>query len=84
MIFQGIQTSIAKKPYIFVIFQGGGGGGGGGQDPLSPPLDPHMDMKTVVVCKLAFNMMLCSLLLLVLLLYVPSQQLWSLRDAQFT
>ena len=24
MIFQGIRTSIAKKPYIFVIFQGGG------------------------------------------------------------
>ena len=22
---QGIRTSIAKKPYIFVIFQGGGG-----------------------------------------------------------
>ena len=27
MIFQGIWTSIAKKPYSFVIFQGGGGGG---------------------------------------------------------
>ena len=26
MIFQGIRTSIAKKPYIFVIFQEGGGG----------------------------------------------------------
>ena len=26
MIFQGIQTSIAKKPYIFVIFHGGGRG----------------------------------------------------------
>ena len=25
VIFQGIRTSIAKKPYIFVIFQGGGG-----------------------------------------------------------
>ena len=24
LIFQGIRTSIAKKPYIFVIFQGGG------------------------------------------------------------
>ena len=24
MIFQGIRTSIAKKPYIFLIFQGGG------------------------------------------------------------
>ena len=26
VIFQGIGTSFAKKPYIFVIFQGGGGG----------------------------------------------------------
>ena len=33
VIFQGIRTSIAKKPYIFVIFQGG-------PDPLSSPLDP--------------------------------------------
>ena len=33
----GIRTSIAKKPYIFVIFQGGGG-----PYPLSPPLDPHL------------------------------------------
>ena len=50
MIFQGIQTSIAKKPNIFVIFQGGGGGGGGGggSDTLSPPpLDPYMQ----TVCK---------------------------------
>ena len=31
VIFQGIQTSIAKKPYSFVIFQRGG------PDPLSPP-----------------------------------------------
>ena len=36
--FKGIRTSIAKKTYIFVIFQGGGGG----SDPLFPPLDPHM------------------------------------------
>ena len=35
--FQGIGTSIARKPYIFVIFQGGGGGGV--RPPLSPPLD---------------------------------------------
>ena len=27
VIFQGIRTSIAKKPYIFVIFQGGGPSG---------------------------------------------------------
>ena len=52
VIFQGIRTSIAKKPFMFVIFQGGGEGvrtsiaknpymfvnisGGGGPDPLSP------------------------------------------------
>ena len=29
-VFQGIRTSIAKKPYIFVI------------GPPVPPLDPHM------------------------------------------
>ena len=45
MIFQGIWTSIAKKPYIFVIFQGGG------PTPLSPPLDPPM--KVAVQGKLA-------------------------------
>ena len=27
MIFQEIRTSIAKKPYIFVVFFRGGGGG---------------------------------------------------------
>ena len=28
-----IRTSIAKEPYIFVIFrEGGGGGGGGGEE----------------------------------------------------
>ena len=40
VIFQGIQSSIAKKPFIFVIFQGGGGGGG--LDPLSPRLSLRM------------------------------------------
>ena len=33
MIFQGIRTSIAKEPYIFVIFQGG-------PNPLPPPPPP--------------------------------------------
>ena len=33
VIFKGIQTSFAKKPYIFVIFQGGGGSG----SPVPPP-----------------------------------------------
>ena len=27
VIFQGFRISIARKPYIFVIFQGGGGSG---------------------------------------------------------
>ena len=47
VIFQGIQTSIAKKPYIFVIFQGGGGGGGSG--PLVPPSGPPHAIS--VFCK---------------------------------
>ena len=47
MIFQRPWISIAKNPYIFVIFQGAGGGGGGGggggvETPCPPPLDPHM------------------------------------------
>ena len=33
-IFQGIRTCTARKPFIFVIFQGGGGGGGG----VGPPV----------------------------------------------
>ena len=36
VIFQGIRISIAKKPYIFLIFHGGGLGG------PPPPLDPRM------------------------------------------
>ena len=44
VIFQGIPTSIAKEPYIFVIFQGG-------PDPLSPPpLDPHMTFMLSKFC----------------------------------
>ena len=35
-IFQGVQNSIDKKPYIFVNFQGVGSG------PSVPPLDPCM------------------------------------------
>ena len=38
--FQGIRTSIAKKPCIFVIFQGEG------PDP-PPPLDPRMHVHVV-------------------------------------
>ena len=35
VIFQGIRTSIAKEPYIFVFYQGG-------PDPLYLPLDLRM------------------------------------------
>ena len=35
---QGIRTSIAQKPYIFVIFQGG-------PDPLSPPSGSALDTR---------------------------------------
>ena len=38
VIFQGIWTSIANKPYIFMIFQGG-------PDLPPPPLDPSMWYK---------------------------------------
>ena len=38
VIFQGIEPSIAKKPF-FVIFQGGGGSG---SRPLSLSVDPCM------------------------------------------
>ena len=38
VIFQEIRTSIAKKPYIFVIFSGF-------PDPLSPYLDPPMEER---------------------------------------
>ena len=40
VIFQGIRTSIVKKPYIFVIFKFLRGGGI--QTPVPPPLDPRM------------------------------------------
>ena len=38
VIVQGVRTSIAKKYYMFVVFQGGGGG----SDPLIPSLGPSM------------------------------------------
>ena len=48
MIFQGIWTSSAKKPYTFMIFRGGGGGGGGGggPDPLPPSGSAHEEQIT--------------------------------------
>ena len=51
-IFQGIRTNIARKPYIYVIFQGGGGGV---RTPV-PPLDPHMgDAFTLIVCLMSHD-----------------------------
>ena len=41
VVLQGIQTNIAKRPYIFVIFQGGGSG------PPIPPLDSHMNLSVI-------------------------------------
>ena len=43
MIFQVIRTSIAKKPYIFVIFQGG-------PDLVHPPLDLRMKCMAGILC----------------------------------
>ena len=47
VIFQGIRTSTAKEPYIFVIFQGGGGGGGVRTPCPPPPLWIRTCMKIV-------------------------------------
>ena len=41
-IFQGIRTCIARKPYIFVIFQRGAPDPLSPPPPLPPPLDLHM------------------------------------------
>ena len=42
-IFQGIRTCIARKLYIFIIFQGGGV-----RTPV-PSLDPHMLFHDILV-----------------------------------
>ena len=39
VIFQGIRTSIAKKPYIFYV--------SGGSGHPAPPLDPPMDLLPI-------------------------------------
>ena len=62
--FQEIQTSNTRKPYISCDFPGGGGG----QDPLSPPLDPHMN-KSNVIFVLTLGLFIC----LILMLYAPSK-----------
>ena len=48
VIFWGIRTGIARKPYIFVIFQGGGGGGGGSGPPVPPSGSTHAEPKTEI------------------------------------
>ena len=48
LIFQGIQTSNAKKPYMFVFFRGGGGR----PDLLyapPPPYRPAHDKESILV-----------------------------------
>ena len=39
--FSAVQTSVAKKPYIFCDFSGG-------SDPLSPPLDRRMQIFSTI------------------------------------
>ena len=79
--FQEIQTSNTRKPYIYCDFPGGGGGGGGGvwggggQDPLSPPLDPHMNESNVIFV-LTLGLFVC----LILMLYAPSKIFQLNRD----
>ena len=54
-IFQGIQTCIAGKLYIYVIFQGGGGGG-------SDPCPPHSGSPHVLSNKhkISYECTLCK------------------------
>ena len=69
--FQEIQTSNTRKPYIFCDFPGDGGG----QDPLSPPLDPHMNKSNVI-----FGLTLGLFVGLILMLYAPSKIFQLNRD----
>ena len=48
VIFQGIWSRFAQKPYNFVIFQGGGGGRG------VPHLDPHMQATITIASSPSF------------------------------
>ena len=57
VIFKVIRTSIAKKPYSFVIFRGGGGG----PDPCSlTPLDPRMIFCTTQSDRSSTNALLAA------------------------
>ena len=57
MNFQVFQTSIAKKPYIFVIFFFffGGGGGEGGTDPLPPTGSVYVKKNLRIINMLSTN-----------------------------
>ena len=46
LIFQGFRTSIAKVPYIFVLFSVGGGRV---RTPCPLPLDPPMTYETQIM-----------------------------------
>ena len=48
VIFQGIRTSIAKKPYIFVIFLGGG------------PPDPRMRSVFILFASMKISSLECT------------------------
>ena len=77
VIFQGIWPSIAKKPYLFVIFQGG-------PDPLSPPLGPHMvllDNALSIIISCAGSYCIFTTLRTIGLNWVPeSVSIISLKD----
>ena len=62
VIFQRIRTSIAKKPYIFVIFQGRG------SEP-PPPLDPSMKFNMLWHSKAAQSNQLTHILYAVQLFF---------------
>ena len=57
--FSGDLDCIAKKLYIFVIFQGGGGG----PDLLSPPLNLHMAVSMLcpldVLARMQISIIYC-------------------------
>ena len=61
-IFQGIRTFIARKPNIFVIFQGGGGG----PDPLSPPLW----IRTCIIIFRSYVGMCCIICCCIIKVYI--------------
>ena len=63
--FQGIRTFFAKKPFIFVIFQGARG-----VDPLPPPLPPLLDPPMLTCC------MMCIIFMIVVICRFSSNYYW--------